>query len=775
MSKSNTIDTARRRAVKGTVGLPFALTMAGSHLPSYAGPADSTHYLKVRDLVGDPQDLFFTVEFPGKKPIKLVGHFWFNAKTVKAGRKCPAIVDFVPYRRRDGTMLGDAKMYPWYAYNDYLCLRVDLHGSGDSEGFMADEYSDEEISYCIQVINQIAKHPYCDGHVGMMGKSWGAINSFMTAARKDRPAALKAVIVCAGSDDRFNDDVHYMGGAMMADNFSWPASMWAWMAQPPDPAVVGNDWKRIWKERVDNAQFMFKDWGGHQSRDAYWSDTSVRDHYDDIGIPVFILSGWQDGYKNPVEHAVSELGRRGKTVQGLLGPWGHKYPFNGAPGPSIDWLQYSLTHWWDKWLKGKQPDPQQQWPELPVWLSPSQEPSKSACGDEKGKWVAEDHRWRERSKDQVLYLNAGHTLATTAQQAATYKAASTRPIGSAMLETSSWGECGNDDLPGDEALADRLLLGKRKKGQAKTTDGTIQFDGEPFTADLDIFGYPTVTLTMAADQALGSLAIRLSEISPVTGAAHIVNYTFFNLCHRGGDFAKPQHLVPGEVFTVTIPLSIVGHTFKKGWRVRLSVSPSFFPMMWAPPKPLSITVFAGPQDGKAASSLSLPVRAARVEDALVQKQISAVSTGVYVNPDDYLPILKEARPSVSKRTATRVKLKGKLGARVTKLTDSGRYQYGGPLKGLWVDQILHEECDMVDGDPMSMNSVLRSVTKMERKDIRWQIRSETIARLWSAQTASGAYEFCYSATVRAYFKNAAGKDELLAETQRTGAIARDWV
>ena len=64
--------------------------------------------------------------YPGKAPIKLAGHFWFNSDARNAGRKCPAIVEFLPYRRRDGTMLADAKMYPWFAFNDYLCFRVDL-------------------------------------------------------------------------------------------------------------------------------------------------------------------------------------------------------------------------------------------------------------------------------------------------------------------------------------------------------------------------------------------------------------------------------------------------------------------------------------------------------------------------------------------------------------------------------------------------------------------------------------------------------------------------
>ena len=51
------------------------------------------------------------MQYPGKDPIELVGHYWYNADAVDAGRKNPAIVEFLPYRRRDGTMTSDSKMH----------------------------------------------------------------------------------------------------------------------------------------------------------------------------------------------------------------------------------------------------------------------------------------------------------------------------------------------------------------------------------------------------------------------------------------------------------------------------------------------------------------------------------------------------------------------------------------------------------------------------------------------------------------------------------------
>ena len=318
---------------------------------------------------------------------------------------------------------------------------------------------------------------------------------------------------------------------MMFDNISWPSSMWGWIAQPPDPAVVGDAWKEMWKERIDNADFWFKQWAGHQARDDYWSATAVRDHYGDVGVPVFIMSGWQDGYKNPVEHVVTGLTALGKPVAGLIGAWGHKYPFNGYPGPRVDWLNYILVYWWDRWLKGKTPPPEGQWPQLPVWLGASKEPSKSTCDDEVGKWVAEDGFWQQRVKETVLYFRPNKRLGKKPSSHATLLSSGKPVLDTEMLETSSWGECGNDDLPGNQASFD---------------EHSLYFDSDPLREDLDVFGAPVVTLTLSADRPIAALAIRLNEVSPRTGASHLVCYRFCNLADRSGDLASPERVVPGE-------------------------------------------------------------------------------------------------------------------------------------------------------------------------------------------------------------------------------------
>ena len=250
-----------------------------------------------------------------------------------------------------------------------------------------------------------------------------------------------------------------------------------------------------------------------------------------------------------------------------------------------------------------------------------------------------------------------------------------------MLETSSYGHCENDDLPGNQARAD---------------DHSLHFDTAPLEKEMDCFGYPQANLTLSCDKPVASIAVRLCEVSPRTGASHLVSYRFFNLCFRGGDMSDPRPLEPGTPFSVSIPLNILGHTFREGWRIRLSISPSFFPTMWQSPEVPVITLHTGPIGGLPASSLSMPRRAPRAEDGRMRELLPPGQEIACVNSEDYVPTLQEGRAASNLREADPIDVAGKEGVLVHKVFDSGRYQYGGPLQGLWVDEVAEENYQMFE-------------------------------------------------------------------------------
>src|SRR5262249_10507101 len=144
------------------------------------------------------------------------------------------------------------------------------------------------------IIDWIAKQPWCNGKVGMFGSSWGGFGALQVAAR--RPPALKAVIAQCCSDDRYEDDAHWLGGCLVPEMFVWGALWTAVTTRPPDPAIVGDRWRAMWLERLEHLEFFVSDWVAHQHRDRFWKHGSVNEDYRQIECPVYTVGGWVDSY-----------------------------------------------------------------------------------------------------------------------------------------------------------------------------------------------------------------------------------------------------------------------------------------------------------------------------------------------------------------------------------------------------------------------------------------------------------------------------------------------
>src|SRR5690625_4941216 len=136
----------------------------------------------------------------------------------------PAILEYIPYRKNDFTAIRDSLRHPYFAGHGYASVRVDMRGSGDSDGLLLDEYLKQEQDDAIEVIEWLGKQPWCTGAVGMIGKSWGGFNGLQVAARQ--PEGLKTVVTLCSTDDRYADDVHYRGGAILgADMLYWASKI----------------------------------------------------------------------------------------------------------------------------------------------------------------------------------------------------------------------------------------------------------------------------------------------------------------------------------------------------------------------------------------------------------------------------------------------------------------------------------------------------------------------------------------------------------------------
>ncbi len=279
----------------------------------------------------------------------------------------PAILEYIPYRKRDGTRGRDENLHVPVAEAGYAVIRVDLRGTGDSEGVYHDEYLPQELQDGCDVIAWIADQPWCDGKVGIIGKSWGGFNGLQLAALQ--PPALKAIISVGSTDDRYATDVHYYGGCLTKDNLDWSAYMFALNGMPPDPELVGEDWRAMWLARLEANRPWAIPWMEHQRRDEYWRHGSVCEEFSKIEIPCFLVNGWGDNYSEAIPRMLAGLSCPRK---GLIGPWAHVYPHDGGPGPEIGFLQECLR-WWDHWLKGSDTGIMDE-PMLRAWMCDSRPP-----------------------------------------------------------------------------------------------------------------------------------------------------------------------------------------------------------------------------------------------------------------------------------------------------------------------------------------------------------------------------------------------------------------
>ena len=493
----------------------------------------------------------------------------------------PAILEYIPYRKRDFMRLRDEPMHHYYAGHGYAAIRVDLRGSGDSDGVLEDEYLPREQQDALEVIAWLARQPWCDGNVGMTGISWGGFNSLQVAAL--RPPALKAIITLCASDDRYSDDAHYMGGCLLNENQIWGTVLFGGNALPPDPALVGERWRDLWMQRLEANKPFPAHWLRHQRRDDYWKQGSACEDFSRIQCPVYAIGGWADGYSNAVPRLLEGLQVARK---GLIGPWSHNFPHNGVPGPAIGYLQEALR-WWDRWLKGIDTGIMDE-PMLRVWMQDYVAPAPFHA-HRPGRWIAERYWPSQRIEPRRWYLTGSAGLQ---EEPAPPARAAIRSPQTTGLTGAVWCGFGGD---GEAPLDQRIDDGR-----------SLVFDSAPLTADLEILGAPEATLVVRSDRPLAMLALRLNDVA-ADGASTRVSFGILNLSHRDSH-EHPQPLRPGEDYTVRVSLNEIAHRFAAGHVIRLALSTSYWPMVWPAPQAVTLELDTG------GSSLDLPLRPATPED-----------------------------------------------------------------------------------------------------------------------------------------------------------------
>ena len=615
--------------------------------------------------------------------VRLAARIWRPAGADK--EPVPAVLEYIPYRRRDGRLADDERIHPWFAGHGIAGVRVDIRGTGDSDGVLRDEYLKLEQDDAIDVIEWIAAQPWCNGNVGMMGLSWGGFNSLQVAARN--PAPLKAIIAVGATVDRYNDDIHYKNGCLLNENFGWASSFLSFSTRPPDPEVVGKKWRDVWLNRLENLEFFAEVWFAHQARDDYWRHGSVCEDYAAIKCPVMIVTGWGDLYVNAVPRLLENLN---VPCLAIAGPWAHQYPHLSSPGPLIDFLG-EATAWWRRWLKddneldpearsylgfvqhGSTPDPNQEtvpghWLQATSWPSPDIETLTLYLGSEK-------RATGENPFPDTVFHSPLDTGTTSGEWV---------PHGA------------GPEMPRDQRIDDGCSL---------------LLETEPLPGNIDMWGNPQVEMRISAAASDANLIVRLCDVGP-DGASQLVCLGTLNLLHLEGN-DEPRPFPVNQPITCQVRLDHVAHRFPAGHKIRLALSTALWPNIWPVNGDPKLTLM------NSVAKLDLPeVRSAQAIRQINPRGARAPRPANTVSHRPPRHERRTTRDDVARRTVFDIR------------DDYGRIEYAD--HGMINDGVKWERYSIEQDDPLSAACDIGWTQILKRG--HWSVETKTTTRLTCDET-----------------------------------------
>ena len=597
----------------------------------------------------------------------------------------PALLEYIPYRKRDGTHVRDQLTHPYFAGHGYAAVRVDMRGCGDSDGLLLDEYLKQEQDDALEVIAWLAQQKWCTGKVGMFGISWGGFNALQVAARK--PPALKAIVTICSTDDRYEDDVHYKGGTVLNEMMGWASTMLAYSSRPPDPKIVGNRWRKMWMNRLENEPFLVIPWLERPHRVPYWKHGSVCEDFTAVDAPTLVVGGWNDAYSNAVPRLMKGLR---VTRKAIIGPWAHTYPHLAVPEPRIGFLQECLR-WWDQFLKGESTGISRE-PDFRYYVM---EPWPPGTSPERinGRWLGDSFWGFGHVETKKWWLN-GTGIGPTA--------GSDTPLTISSKQTT-----GADG--GEHCI---LSLGPEFPGDQRKDDAqSITFDTPALVTDVDIVGQPAVELEFSADKPVAHVCVRLNDVWP-GGEVSRITYHLQNLCFRDSR-EYPMPLEPAKRYKMKIKLDDIAWRVPKGHRIRVAISTAYYPMMWPAPEPVTLTVYAGK------SQLHLPLR----------KDVANETVVAWPEPQAAPPVeMTELKPPFHKRETVTDEQTGEL--RIEIVDDFGEQELAP--HGMIIHSAGRESYSIMPDDPLSAK--METHWTEERRRGTWNTRTETYGRMTVTKT-----------------------------------------
>lgn len=365
---------------------------------------------------------------------------YFIPKPKTDDEKFPIVLEMLPYRKDDSFYQRDHPIYAYLARRGIAGARVDVRGTGSSEGRTPErEYSDAELDDIVEAIKQLAALPWCNGNIGMQGISWSAFNALMTAMRN--PPNLKAILVAHGSEDLFGNDIHYIDGCLHIDLYMVEMETENIVPRPPDYSID----EAYINDRFNAEPWIFTYLRHYRDGDFWRKGRSLFTDYGAIKIPVYAIGALLDGYR---DYVLNMLANVTAPMKAEIGTWNHDWPDEGVPGPNYEWRQ-TAVRWWQKWLNEQETGVTAE-PRLTVFVRGSVPPDLNLATTPGYYWALD---WTDKgapgSTTEVWYPQRDHSLAAATGVAEAHTLAYQPDAG---IEVGNWwGERTGDMQEDDKA------------------------------------------------------------------------------------------------------------------------------------------------------------------------------------------------------------------------------------------------------------------------------------------------------------------------------------
>lgn len=471
----------------------------------------------------------------------------------------------------------------WWAKRGYAVVIQDCRGRFESEGLFYPYHTDGPDGH--DALGWIAEQPWCNGQIGMSGRSYGAIVQWQTAPY--RSPYLKALAPQVVMGDYFGD-CHRTGGAVQWVLTAGAAIIFSTnvaLMQHGATHIFGNqEWYRhLPLITADEAAIgrkvpFYRDWLEHDLYDDYWRAINTEEQLDQIDVPVCQQAAWYDPYVDSMLRLWNGLRERGysdrarKNQKIYIIPWTHHLPegsrlgdLDFGPQGAVD-LKLEDLRWFDYWLKG-------------VNTGIMDEPPIRLFVMGANVWRNE-HEWPLARTVWTPYYLHSHGRANSLNgdgelspelpgneppDRYDYDPANPVPTLGGNNSTWTWMKFARDPIvPGP---VDQRPLERRAD--------VLVYTSAELEQELEVTGPLTVVLYAASSARDTDFTAKLVDVYPDGRAIHLAE-GIIRARHRDS-LARAELLEPNEPTRYQIKLAPTSNLFQRGHRLRLEIASSNFP------------------------------------------------------------------------------------------------------------------------------------------------------------------------------------------------------